>query len=69
MDSEFANRDNRMQNTMMIAGRPYWANTNGRMTWKEDATDLELAFISLLIRNLEVDISVKSGYRTKGGEW
>lgn len=56
MDSEFANRDNRMQNTMMIAGRPYWANTNGRMTWKEDATDLELAFYK------SFDPKSRSGY-------
>lgn len=44
MTSEFQNRDNRMQNSMMIAGRPYWGNANGRITWKEDATDLEIAF-------------------------
>ena len=44
MDSEFENRDNRMQNTMMISGRPYWSNTDGRVSWQNDATDLALAF-------------------------
>lgn len=44
MSSEFENRDNRMQNTMMIAGRPYWGNVNGRSSWKDDAEDLKLAY-------------------------
>lgn len=43
MDSEFEDRDNRMQNTMMIQGRPYWGNAKGRSSWKEDAEDLALA--------------------------
>ncbi|HJA54259.1 MAG TPA: RagB/SusD family nutrient uptake outer membrane protein [Candidatus Bacteroides intestinigallinarum] len=43
MDSEFNNRDNRMTNIMLVAGRPYWDNENGRITWKEDATDIAIA--------------------------
>ena len=33
MDSEFKDRDNRMQNTMMIPGRYYWSNGGGRVDW------------------------------------
>lgn len=43
MDSEFNNRDNRMTNIMLVAGKPYWDNENGRITWKEDATDIAIA--------------------------
>lgn len=44
--SEYGNRDNRMQSILLIAGRPYWTSAKGRSSWKEDATDLALAFYS-----------------------
>lgn len=56
MTSEYENRDNRMQNTMMIAGRPYWSNSKGRSSWKEDETDLKLAFYQ------SFDPKMNSGY-------
>lgn len=56
MNSEFIDRDNRMQNTMMISGRPYWSNTDGRVSWKADATDLALAFYKVF------DSKSQSGY-------
>lgn len=43
MDSEFNNRDNRMANTMVIAGRAYWSNDKGRVTWTGDAEDMKVA--------------------------
>ncbi|MBE9599826.1 RagB/SusD family nutrient uptake outer membrane protein [Pedobacter sp. MC2016-24] len=43
MASEFNNRDYRMTNTMMVAGRPYWSNAKGRTTWQLDDTDLKLS--------------------------
>jgi hypothetical protein len=40
--SEYQNRDNRMQYTMMVDGRYYWDNENpgARVTWKGDAIDI-----------------------------
>lgn len=40
--SEYANRDNRMQYTLMIDGNYYWDNENpgSRVTWKGDAADI-----------------------------
>lgn len=40
--SEYQNRDNRMQYTMMVDGRYYWNNQNpgARVTWKGDAIDI-----------------------------
>jgi len=43
--SEYENRDNRMSNLMIIPGRPYWTTAKGRSSWKEDETDLKLAFV------------------------
>lgn len=43
MTSEFENRDNRMRYTLMKAGRPYWRETNPRVTWLGDAADLASA--------------------------
>lgn len=52
MASEYANRDNRMQNLLLIAGRPYWTSAKGRSSWKEDETDLALAFYKSFIPNM-----------------
>ena len=56
MTSEYENRDNRMQNIMMIAGRPYWGNSKGRVSWKGDAEDLALALYQ------SFDPKSRSGY-------
>ena len=56
MTSEYENRDNRMQNIMMIAGRPYWGNSKGRTSWKDDAEDLPLALYQ------SFDPKSRSGY-------
>lgn len=45
MDSEFKNRDNRMTNSMMVSGKPYWSNTGPRVTWQGDADDIANASI------------------------
>lgn len=42
--SEYENRDNRITNIMIVPGKPYWTSAKGRSSWKEDATDLALAF-------------------------
>lgn len=40
MDSEFQNRDNRMQNTMMVPGRNYWSTGGGRIDWTESPAEI-----------------------------
>lgn len=49
--SEFANRDKRMQYTLMVNGNYYWNNTNYRVTWKNDAADLANAALKPLVSN------------------
>lgn len=40
MASEFQNRDNRMQNTLMIPGRNYWSTGGGRIDWTESEAEI-----------------------------
>ncbi|SEO06733.1 Starch-binding associating with outer membrane [Mucilaginibacter gossypiicola] len=49
--SEFANRDKRMQYTLMVTGNDYWSNANYRVTWKNDATDVAHAGYKPLVSN------------------
>lgn len=47
MTSEYANRDNRMKYSLMPANKPYWRETNPRVTWLGDAADVaSAAYIS-----------------------
>lgn len=39
-ESEFANRDNRMNNTLMIPGQTYWGTGGGRINWSGDAKEV-----------------------------
>jgi hypothetical protein len=43
MTSEYANRDNRMKYSLMPANKPYWRETNPRVTWLGDAADIASA--------------------------
>jgi starch-binding outer membrane protein, SusD/RagB family len=49
MVSEFQNRDNRMWNTLMKGHKAYWRETNPRVTWLGDATDLASAVYTSFI--------------------
>lgn len=40
MASEFENRDNRMQNTLMVPGRNYWSPGGGRIDWTGSAEEI-----------------------------
>lgn len=40
INSEFSNRDNRMNNTMMIPGNTYWGTSGGRIDWIESAAEI-----------------------------
>lgn len=57
--SEYENRDNRMENIMIIPGRPYWTLSKGRQSWAEDETDLAIAFTKSFNPNMN------SGYFTQ----
>ncbi|MBD8388943.1 RagB/SusD family nutrient uptake outer membrane protein [Dysgonomonas sp. BGC7] len=48
MDSEFKNRDNRMTNSLMVAGKTYWSNAGARVTWAGDTEDIASAAIKSL---------------------
>ena len=41
--SEYADRDNRMTNILIVPGSPVYTSAKGRKSWQDDATDLALA--------------------------
>ena len=49
MTSEYQNRDNRMQYTLMPPKKAYWSNDNGRVNWTGDAADRTTAVFTSYI--------------------
>ncbi len=40
LDDEYKNRDNRMNNQLMVPGQTYWGTNGGRIDWSGDAAEI-----------------------------
>ena len=40
VDDEYKNRDNRMNNQLMVPGQTYWGTNGGRIDWSGDAAEI-----------------------------